>query len=122
MHKLGNLDISFKEYRDGVYYYDIELKFGNKITSIVLPRYHTFLGWIEVFGLPPQNEWVILDNLNDFEKTGVIKVDDKEILESIKYTSGKNSHTIKTTRELDGKKEMTVWKQDYENAPMKILS
>lgn len=122
MKKIGNLEISFKEYKDGVYYYDVELKIGEKVVSIVLPRYHTFLGWIEVFGLPPQNEWCVLDNLGDFENSGVLKINGSEVLESIKYTPGKNTHTIQTTREHNNKKEVCVWKQDYTEAPKKISS
>ncbi len=122
MKKIGNLDISFKEYKDNVYYYDVKLEINGKQVSIVLPRYHTFLGWVEVFGLPPQNEWVVLDTLTDFEKNGFLKIGDNEVKETVKYTTGKNSHTIQTTRKLDSEKEFCIWNQSYSNAPEEILS
>lgn len=122
MKKIGQIEISFKEYLNGVYYYDIEVMVNDIKTTIVLPRYHTFLGWIEVFGLPPQNEWVVLSDLADFEKTGVMKINNKEIIETVLYSKRDKTHTIKTTRQSGDEKETCIWKQDFSGAPESILS
>lgn len=58
----GTLDITFKKSVRDIFYYDVKISFGRKKVTFILPRYHPMVGWIEVFGLPPQNEWVFLDN------------------------------------------------------------
>ncbi len=58
----GILDITFKNKKEDIFYYDVSINFGKKKVKFTLPRYHPMVGWIEVFGLPPQNEWVFLDN------------------------------------------------------------
>lgn len=48
-----------------MFFYDVNIDYKDKKVKVkfILPRYHPMVGWIEIFGLPPQNEWVIL---NDF--------------------------------------------------------
>jgi len=122
MKKIGNIDISFRDYVAGIYYYNVNITVGDQCRSVILPRYDTFLGWIEVFGLPPQNEWVVLDTMNHFTKSAVLTIDNKEIDESIKYVPSENTHTIQTTRRYKDVEEISTWTQDYSNAPESILS
>ena len=122
MQKIGVLDIAFKTYEADVYYYDVTVQVNGHTVSIVLPRYHAFLGWIEIFGLPPQNEWVVLDDLPAFHKQGVLEVDGQAITESVTYTPGAQSHTIETIRRQGDVEGVCVWKQDYSRAPESILS
>ncbi len=58
----GVLDITFKNSKGDVFYYDVSINFSRNKVKFTLPRYHPMVGWIEIFGLPPQNEWVFLDN------------------------------------------------------------
>jgi len=122
MKKIGNIDISFKNYLDGIYYYNLDVQIGDVHRTVTLPRYDTFLGWIEVFGLSPQNEWVVLGNMEDFKKKSTLMIDGRKIEESAEYVSGENTHTIRTVRTMGDVEEKSVWKQNYENAPDSILS
>lgn len=124
MEKLGTIDISFKEHRDGVYYYNVSIAINQETKNIVLPRYDPFLGWIEIFGLPPQNEWVVLGDLPDFTKSATLTVDGVNILETVKYKHDRNgkTHCLETTRASDSADESCTWTQDYSDAPDSILS
>lgn len=124
MKKLGVIDISFKELQDGIYYYDVSVTIGPETRTVVLPRYDVFLGWIEIFGLPPQNEWVILSDLSDFTKSATLTVDGVTILETIHYKKdiqGK-THRLDTIRSCGDTTETCAWTQDYTNAPHRILN
>lgn len=120
MNKIGTIDIAFHSYTDGIYYYDVQVDMQGKKRSIILPRYDVFLGWIEVFGLPPQNEWVVLDELADFSKTATLVVDGVEYEEAVTYAAGENSHHIETVRRRDEHEERCVWTQRYVDAPHAI--
>ncbi len=113
MRKIGIIDISFKEYLEGVYYYNLDIDIQGIKKHISLPRYHTFLGWIEVFGLPPQNEWVALKAFDNFTKTGTIVIDGENISEKVTYgyDSVSGVRTVETLREAMGLSEHSVWKQ-----------
>jgi len=77
----GMIDMRFKRRSKDCLYYDVVVSSGRKRVEIELPRYHPMIGGIEVFGLPPQNEWVVLTpHKNPFVGKGVIKVkNDKKI-------------------------------------------
>lgn len=124
MKKLGTIDISFKELRDGVYYYNLSIIAGSLNRTAILPRYDAFLGWIEIFGLPPQNEWVILRDLPDFTKSATLTVDGVDILETVKYErdAARKTHRLDTTRTSGEIKETCTWTQDYTDAPHNIQS
>lgn len=122
MKQLGSIDISFKNYADGIYYYDVLIQIGENKRVVILPRYDAFLGWIEVFGLPPQNEWCVLDDFDDFSKEAILVIDSKEIKESVRYIAGDNTHTIQTDRQIGNVIEKSTWQQDYRNAPDSMTS
>lgn len=124
MKKLGTIDISFKELKDDIYYYNLSVTVGAETKKITLPRYDVFLGWIEIFGLPPQNEWVVLADLADFTKSATLTIGGVDISETVVYkkdTVSKN-HQIKTTRTGNGREEICSWTQDYTEAPHNIIS
>lgn len=124
MKKRGTIDISFNRYQDGVYYYEVNVTIDDRTIEILLPRHHTFLGWIEIFGLPPQQEWVVLEDLPDFTKTGALRIDGNEGTESLRYTHNKDRslHSLEIIRRLGRQEEVVVWQQDYQNAPEVITN
>lgn len=122
MKKIATLDISFREYKDNICYYNVLVEMQQEKIHIVLPRYHTFLGWIEIFGLPPQNEWVVLDDINPFTKIGELVVNEQAITETVRYTKNISEHAIHTTRTLGEQSEDCVWTQNYAEAPTNIAS
>lgn len=124
MKRIGVIDISFRNYENGIFYYDLSVQIQNKKRNVVLPRYNIFLGWIEIFGLPPQNEWVVISDIDDFTKTGDLVIDGRNVKESVTYTADKASfkHTIETVRETNKDKETHTWTQNYKNAPESITS
>ena len=114
--------MKFKEVVDGVYYYDVCVSIKNKKSHVVLPRYHIFLGWIEIFGFPPQHEWVVLSDIKPFSKKAIISIDGKDISEQIDFNLNKKEgfHDILITRESDNEKEKFKWSEDYSKAPILI--
>lgn len=59
----GCLNLRFSHQEKDTFFYDAKIDYKGKKTKFLLPRYSPMMGWIEIFGLPPQNEWVILDDL-----------------------------------------------------------
>jgi len=61
----GYLNFKFSHQEKDVFFYDVDIDYKNKKVKVkfILPRYQPMVGWIEIFGLPPQNEWVILEDL-----------------------------------------------------------
>jgi hypothetical protein len=75
----GVIDMRFHGQEKDVFYYDVDIRWGTKQIQFLLPRYAPMVGWIEVFGLPPQNEWVVLDQVaNTFTEAGTIEVKAEE--------------------------------------------
>lgn len=69
----GFLKMTFLCQEGEEFFYDVDINYGDKKARIILPRYQPMMGWIEVFGLPPQNEWVILEDLGKhWQKKGNI--------------------------------------------------
>jgi hypothetical protein len=83
--KLGKLTIDLKDDqpREDLLEYKVESQ-GELETEFDLPRYHTFLGWIEIFGLPPCNEWVLLEDFKQLEKEFEGEIKGEKYSESLK--------------------------------------
>lgn len=124
MKQIGIIGISFREYRDGIFYYNLDIEIQNKKKNIILPRYDIFLGWIEIFGLPPQNEWVVLRDIENFKKSAVLTVDDEDYNETVTYTHDRDKKKciLETERSSGEMSEQCVWSQTYKNAPHEILN
>lgn len=61
----GFLNFKFSHQEKDLFFYDVDIDYKSKKVKVkfILPRYQPLMGWIEAFGLPPQNEWVILEDL-----------------------------------------------------------
>ncbi len=101
MVKIGDLNIKYSHFNNGIYYYSVHIDVNGVKRQIVLPRYHQMVGWIEVFGLPPQFEWVILETIGDFDKEAVLTIDGEEFRESVSYRANESEkqHEFTVTRE-----------------------
>ncbi|MEM9337072.1 MAG: hypothetical protein AAGA35_04425 [Patescibacteria group bacterium] len=124
MKKVGDIAIRFKEYKDGIYYSDVQVDILGQQKNICLPRYHQFLGWIEIFGLPPQQEWVVLDTLPNFSKAAELFIDGEKFTETMEYEHQleKKQHHITLTRTNGSTQEEATWIQNYQEAPDNIQS
>lgn len=67
--KIGELELELHSppVKDRVIWYDARVEVEGQTSRFDLARYHTHLGWIEAFGLPPFNEWVVLKDLEELE-------------------------------------------------------
>ena len=122
MKPLGSLEKQFSHYKDGVYYYDLTITIGDKVVVATVPRYHQFMGWIEIFGLPPQSEWVILGDVPAFSKRADLVIDGQTWEEEVQYipTPSKSQHRIEVTRRNETDWEKTVFTETYTEAPEQI--
>lgn len=70
----GYLKIKFSHQKKNIFFYDADISYNDKKVRFILPRYQPMVGWIEIFGLPPQNEWVILEDLGKHwqKESGII--------------------------------------------------
>ena len=120
---LAKLDLRFKEIRNGIQYYQVDLDIQGKKREIIMPRYHTFLGWIEVFGLPPQHEWCVLKAIKPFEKQAMLMIEGRSIDESVKFNTDPVSklHSIVVSRKVGEQTETFHWFEDYSRAPGEII-
>jgi hypothetical protein len=116
----GILDITYKNKKGDIFYYDVTITFGKKKVTFVLPRYKPMVGWIEVFGLPPQNEWVFLeDSASYWKKTTpfTFTVDKKvfrmkeslEVFPDYKH----NRRSLELVREIGKEKEVQTYEEDW---------
>lgn len=122
MRKIGQIDINFRNYDKGIFYYDVHVSIQGKTRTIILPRYDVFLGWIEVFGFPPQHEWVVLDDIGNIEKHAQLTIDSVEYEERMVLESGANSHTIQLIRSLGDNSEECIWSQDFSSPTNGLLN
>jgi len=122
MKQIGTMDIIFDEYKDGIYYFDLIVEVAGVTRHTKLPRYHAMVGWVEVFGLPPQHEWVILEDVVPFSKEASLIVDGHTYTETFAYTSNKEdkTHTIVTERSDATSHEKLIWVESYKGAPQVI--
>lgn len=122
MKQIGEMDMKFKKGNRDIHYYDVAINIGGNRKKIVLPRYHIMLGWVEVFGFPPQQEWVVLADIKPFTKKAMLSVNSEDIKEKVDFNLNKKEgfHEIITTRELGDLKEIFTWTEDYTNAPESI--
>lgn len=122
MKQIGEINIKFKNADCGVHYYDVLVRIGEKERRIVLPRYDIMLGWIEIFGFPPQHEWVVLADIKSFSKKATLLIDGEHISEKVDFNLNKKEgvHEIITTREIGTLKEVFTWIEDYTDAPKLI--
>ncbi len=122
MKPLGRLFMRFKTCKDGVLYYEIDVEIKGEKKKLLVPRYHAFLGWIEIFGLPPQNEWCVLKQLKPFEREGTLKIDGEELKERVIFNPDfeRKMHSIITVRKGSGDYEYFQWFEDFSRAPGKI--
>ncbi len=116
----GVLDITFKNKKGDIFYYDVSISFGKKKVKFTLPRYHPMVGWIEIFGLPPQNEWVFLDNeRTQWQKTTpfYFQVNDKKfkMKETLQVFPDlvNNRRSLELVRTMDGKIETQWYEEDW---------
>lgn len=83
--KLGELTIDLDKNSSSedtmVYHVEAEVKGQKQVFQ--LPRYDTHLGWIETFGVPPFNQWVILRDFEYMNKNFSGSLGDKKYSESI---------------------------------------
>ncbi|MBU4338566.1 hypothetical protein KKB43_02280 [Patescibacteria group bacterium] len=78
----GCLKMKFSHQEKDTFFYDVNIDYKDRKVNFLLSRYQPMVGWIEVFGLPPQNEWVILEDLGmHWQKEGniILYEDVKEI-------------------------------------------
>jgi len=75
----------------------------------LIPRYHAFLGWIEIFGLPPQHEWCILKDLKSFKKNAKLVVNNITFDESIEFYKDKDTHFVAVYRSNEDIFENFYW-------------
>jgi hypothetical protein len=68
--KIGELtiDLDRSESEDELFVYQVNISVEGEENSFELARYDTHLGWIEAFGVPPFNEWVLLDDFSYVKK------------------------------------------------------
>ncbi len=122
MKTLGELSMEYKKVENGIIYYDLQVEIEGRKKEILLPRYHAFLGWIEIFGFPPQNEWCVLKQLNPFEKKAKLKIDKDSFEEIVIFNPDFNNkmHSIITIREGNNLYEYFQWFENFSKAPEKI--
>lgn len=77
------IDIADAEIDNELINYRVESD-GEKQTEFDLPRYDTHLGWIEIFGLPPYNEWVLLKEFEQLNKNFCGKINGENYSENLK--------------------------------------
>lgn len=116
----GLLEMSFRAKKNDIFYYDVLIHFGKKKVKFILPRYQPMVGWIEVFGLPPQNEWVFLDNERKaWQKTASFdfEINDKkfkmkEMLEVFPDIANKR-RSLELTRTMSKETESQSYQEDW---------
>lgn len=83
--------MTYDKQEGDIFYYHVDIDYKSEHVKIRLPRYAPMVGWIEVFGLPPQNEWVVLDSTEKLKKKGVLTIKQKgrafKINETINITT-----------------------------------
>lgn len=119
MKLLGEIHKSFDRQEGNVSYYRMVVAWGGEEKIIDLPRHHQALGWIEIFGFPPQHEWVVLDSFEPFESRATLKIDGKSIEETMSYTprADKKEHYIKVERKSGAEDEVFEWTENYSKTP-----
>ncbi|MFB6100685.1 MAG: hypothetical protein ABEK16_05415 [Candidatus Nanohalobium sp.] len=119
-NKLGKLtlDLADSQPRVKVLQYSVNST-GEKETKFDLPRYDAFLGWIEVFGIPPYNEWVLLDEFDGVEKNFSGDINGEKYSESLSIQDrGPAGIQLNLQREMsDLQEEYRVVELDF--SPMK---
>ena len=121
MEKIGALEMHFSHIDDGVYYYQLDISVAGVKRTILLPRYHRMMGWIEAFGLPPQFEWVILEGVPDFSKTARLVIDNEAFEEVVSYTHERAAAMHRTSVTRTGiLSESATCTEDYTAAPQAI--
>ena len=122
LKKIGELSMKYRKIEDNVLYYDLEVEIMGIKRKILLPRYHAFLGWIEILGFPPQNEWCVLKQLNPFEKRATLKIDEASFEERVIFNPDfeNKMHSIITIRKGNNLCEYFQWFEDFSKAPEKI--
>lgn len=97
--KLSELNIDFVSSEGDVMKYKVKSD-GEYETEFELPRYDVFLGWIEIFGLPPFNEWVLLRDFDSLEKQFSGQLNGERYRESVSIEKkGPAGTEIKLNRE-----------------------
>lgn len=104
---IGELVLNLPEHpiKDGTPYYNIQCSVKDKHINLEIPRYHTHLGWVEIFGLPPFNEWVILEDINKLNGEFEGELGEGKFSESIQLYQSSTVSEIELQREYQGKKE-----------------
>ena len=123
LEKVGELNISYAGYVGGIFYYDLVIELYDEMRRIRLPRYDVMMGWIEIFGLPPQFEWVILGDILPFKKSAALSIDSRLYKETVSYTPDPAALKHIITVERTGEREEAVrFVEDYSKAPKEIVS
>lgn len=129
MKQIGSIAIKFLYTKSGIMYYRVLVTRGQKKKRLIIPRYDPLLGWIEIFGFPPQHEWCMFDwiglgRLKPFTKTAMFSVGGRSGKETVTFnTDIKNkSHFITLTRTLKNERESFYWFEDYSNVPRSIVN
>lgn len=83
--KIGHLSIDLDpgSSTGDVLVYRVEAEVKGEKVSFELPRYDTHLGWIETFGVPPFNQWVLLRDFNYLNKNFSGDLEDTQYSESV---------------------------------------
>ncbi len=125
MREIGKLEMKLKEVKKGVGYYNVRVEVLGKKVKFLLPRYHPFLGWIEIFGLPPQHEWCVLKQLEPMRERAILEVGNKRYEESLNfqpYPEGEMNFISIFRKEIGGKTfEHFHWVEDYSGAPKEVI-
>ncbi|MFB6116195.1 MAG: hypothetical protein ABEK10_01670 [Candidatus Nanosalina sp.] len=106
--RIGSLSIDLDRERsnDEVMIYSVEAEVEGEETRFELPRYDTHLGWIEVFGLPPFNEWVLLREFQYLNKSFSGQLNGENYSESIEVEKkGVTGHRINLQRTMEDEEE-----------------
>lgn len=119
MKPLGEIYKSFDRQEGRVSYYKTVVSWNGKKKTLELPRHDPALGWIEIFGFPPQHEWVVLNSFEPFKSKATLKIDGKSIEETMSYIprTDKKEHYIKVERKNGTEKEIFEWTENYSENP-----
>jgi hypothetical protein len=127
MEHIGTLSLQYDRHDEGgVAYYNVEASVGDQERHFQMPRHHTSLGWIELFGLPPQNEWAIADPIADgiepFRSEAKVTIDGSEYHEQLTFHHGLNGllRYIGLERSGNERSETFHYTEDARNAPSAI--
>ncbi|RLJ02835.1 MAG: hypothetical protein DRP11_02535 [Candidatus Aenigmatarchaeota archaeon] len=124
MKRIGTLDMKLEKVEEGILYYRTDISISGRKTSALLPRYHPFLGWIEMFGFPPQHRWLVLKSMKPFERSAKLVVNGEKFDEAIRFNTSPltREHLISVHRENRDMFEDFHFYENYSNVPEEVIA